>query len=111
LEVADLDVAIRLPEGLLRIADQNIVDLAPWQVMPRELALERLKGLRERYSCKYVPFARRQDNDDLACIDPATPNEVVIVHDFASEGSERRRRFSSFWDWFRTAIEDMIAFE
>ena len=111
LEAADLDVTIRLPDGLLRVAHQNLLELTPWHVMPRELALKRMQGLRLRYSRKYVPFARRQDNDDLACVDPARPNEVVVVHDFASEGSEERRRFESFWDWFRAAVEDMIAFE
>jgi hypothetical protein len=35
----------------------------------------------------------------------------VIVHDFASEGTELRQRFDTFWDWFRTAVEDMVLFE
>lgn len=34
-----------------------------------------------------------------------------MVHDFAAEGWERRKRFSSFWDWFRAAVEDMVLFE
>ena len=110
-EPGDLDVQVKLPDGLLRIVNQNLVDLAPWHVMPRDLAVKRLRGLRQRYSCKYVPFARRQDNDDLACIDPARPDEVVIVHDFASEGTELRQRFDSFWTWFRAAVEEMILFE
>jgi hypothetical protein len=110
-EPGDLDVDLKLPDGLLRIVSQNLVDLTPWHVMPRDLAVKRLRGLRQRYSRKYVPFARRQDNDDLACIDPARPDEVVIVHDFASEGTELRQRFDSFWDWFRAAVEQMVFFE
>lgn len=69
-----------------------------------------MHALRERCLTKYVPFARRQDNDDLACLEPSTA-AVVIVHDFSSEGSERRESFATFWDWFRAAVEDMIAFE
>ena len=111
LEGSDLDVQVKLPEGLLRIVNQNLVDLTPWHVMSRDLAVTRLHGLRQRYSRKYVPFARRQDNDDLACIDPARPEEIVVVHDFASEGTELRNRFDSFWDWFRAVVEEMIAFE
>jgi hypothetical protein len=107
----DLDVPVSLPDGLLRLATQGVFDLTPWHIMRKEIALKRLAGLRQRYKCKYVPFARRQDNDDLACIDPDAPERVVIVHDFASEGGERRREFDSFWDWFRFAVEDMIAFE
>ncbi len=110
-EPSDLDVSVQLPEGLLRILKQNLVDLTPWHVMPRDLALTKLRGLRQRYSCKYVPFAYRQDNDDLACIDPARPDEIVIVHDFASQGAELRERYGSFWDWFRAAVEDMVLFE
>jgi hypothetical protein len=111
LNRSDLDVQVTLPDGLSRVVKQGLVDLTPWHVMPRDLALKRLPGLRQRYSRKYVPFAYRQDNDDIACIDPAAPDEIVIVHDFASEGSELRERFDSFWAWFRAAIEDMILFE
>jgi hypothetical protein len=111
LESSDLDVQVKWPDGLLRIVRQGLEDLTPWHVMPRDLALKRLDGLRQRYSRKYVPIAYRQDNDGLACIDPARPDEIVIVHDFASEGSELRQRFSSFWDWFRAAVEDMVLFE
>jgi hypothetical protein len=110
-EPSDLDVPVMLPDGLLRIVEQNLVDLTPWHVMPRELAVKRLRGLRQRYTPKYVPFASRQDNDDLACIDPARPEKIVIVHDFASEGTELRKCFDSFWDWFRAAVDEMIAFE
>ncbi|RYE51736.1 MAG: hypothetical protein EOP21_00560 [Hyphomicrobiales bacterium] len=111
LEPGDLDVQLRLPDGLIRIVNQGIVDLSPWHVMPRELALKRLHGLRLRYSRKYIPFAYRQDNDDIACIDAEQPDTIVIVHDFASEGTERRDRFDTFWEWFRAAVEDMVLFE
>jgi hypothetical protein len=107
----DLDVHAPYPEGLVRIVKQGLVDLTPWHVMDRDLAKQRLLGLRERYRQKYVPFAWRQDNDDIACLEAERPGGIVIVHDFASEGFERRQEFDSFWDWFRSAIEDMIDFE
>jgi hypothetical protein len=110
-EPSDLDVPVKLPEGLLRLVKQNLVDLTPWHVMTRDLAVKRLHGMRQRYSRKYVPFAYRQDNDDVACIDPESADEIVIVHDFASEGTELRKRFDSFWDWFRAVVEDMVLFE
>lgn len=110
-EPSDLDVRVKLPEGLLRLVKQNLVDLTPWHVMPRDLAVKRLHGMRQRYARKYIPFAYRQDNDDVACIDPAAQDQIVIVHDFASEGTELRERFDSFWDWFRAVVEDMVLFE
>jgi hypothetical protein len=106
-----LGVEVTVPEGLMRIVEQGLLDLTPWHIMRTEDVVERLGGLRERYSTKYVPFARRQDNDDLACMDAAHPGKVVIVHDFASEGFELRETYEAFWDWFRIAIEEMIAFD
>lgn len=111
LAAEDLDVSVLLPEGLVRVASQGLINLSPWHVMPRDLAKKRMTGLRARYRTKYVPFARRQDNDDLACIDPDEPGCVVIVHDFSSEGAERVARYDTFWNWFRSAVDDMIAFE
>lgn len=111
LQAEDVDVAIAYPEGLERVFRQGLIDLTPWHLLDRDAAKQRLHGLRARYSVKYIPFARRQDNDDIACIDPTRPGHVAIVHDFASQGYERRRDFESFWDWFRVAVEDMITFE
>lgn len=108
---ADLDCDVSLPGELRRIVDQGLVDLSPWHVLSREDALKRIRGLRQRYKTKYVPIARRQDNDDLAVLDPARPGTIVVIHDFATEGSERRKEYDSFWTWFRGAIEDMINFE
>src|SRR5215831_19344452 len=110
LHAEDLDVTLAYPEGLHRIAQQGLASLTPWHLMDRAAAIQRLQGLRVRYTAKYVPFARRQDNDDIACFDPARPGNVILVHDFSSEGYERRRDFDSFWDWFRAAVEDMILF-
>jgi hypothetical protein len=111
LQPIDIDVSIAFPTGLLRTVEQNLVDLTPWQITPRNLARKRLKGLRLRYRTKYVPIAHRQDNDDLAVVVPDRPDHVIVIHDFAEEGSEIVGEFSSFWSWFRSAIDDMIAFE
>jgi hypothetical protein len=107
----DLDVSVSLPRELERIASQGLINLSPWHVMPRELAKKRMTGLRGRYRTKYVPFARRQDNDDVACIDPDEPGRVVVVHDFSTDDAERVATYETFWDWFRSVVEDMIAFE
>jgi hypothetical protein len=111
LQAEDLDGGVRLPSELFRLIDQGLVNLTPWHIMSREMAKQRLEGLRSRYSRKYVPLARRQDNDDLACMDPDASHSIVIVHDFADEGFEVQKTFESFWDWFREVIEDMIAFD
>lgn len=111
LSPGDLDVSVPLPQELVRVASQGLINLSPWHVMPRDLAKKRMTGLRGRYRTKYVPFARRQDNDDLACIDPNEPARVVVIHDFSKEGAERVGTYETFWSWFRSAVDDMIAFE
>lgn len=47
----------------------------------------------------------------MACWEKSNPNKIVIIHDFASEGWERVMDYNDFWEWFRTAIEEMIEFE
>ena len=58
-----------------------------------------------------IPFARRGDNDDVACFELNKGEEVQIIHDFASIGYEQRKTYKTFWDWFRDAIEEMIQFD
>jgi hypothetical protein len=111
LTTKDLGAELTFPAGLQRIVEQSLVDLSPWQILPRDQALARMAGLRARYKTAYVPFARRQDNDDLAVLVPNAPDRVVVIHDFAEEGWEVEAEYASFWDWFRAAVEDMIAFE
>lgn len=103
---------VNAPAPFHRLLDQSLTDLTPWHLMsPTEMA-QRLSGLQRRYpSRELCPFARRQDNDDVACWEGGRPGEVVVIHDFASAGREDRQRYTSFWDWFRSAIEDMIEFE
>jgi hypothetical protein len=111
LETADLGLPFTYPADFRRIVDQGLINLSPWHIMPQALAKKRLEGVRQRYRIMYVPFARRQDNDDVACFDPARPQRIFVIHDFAPEGSQERQAFPSFWDWFRNAIDEMINFE
>src|SRR4051794_9224338 len=108
IEASALPAGFSYPAPFLRIIAQNLVDLAPWHILDGAAATERARGLRARYPGRhYVPFARRQDNDDLAVWESVTgTDDVLIVHDFASAGSERRKTIS-FWSWFRCAIDEM----
>lgn len=73
--------------------------------------LKRLKGVTERYpNRKLIPFARRDDNDDIACFEVEKGEKVQIIHDFASEGYEQRNEYNDFWDWLKDAIDEMIEF-
>ncbi|MDO5539024.1 MAG: hypothetical protein Q4F83_02965 [Eubacteriales bacterium] len=97
------------PEEFLRIVDLNLVNLDFWYLMTREEVEIRIEGLKIRYAERsLIPFARRDDCDDIACFEVGKGNKVQIVHDFASAGYEQRKEYSCFWDWFKDAIEEMI---
>jgi len=67
----------------------------------------RLEGLRKRYPDRdLMPFARRLDNDDVACWDQKKPASVYIVHEFSAPGWEGRGECTSFQSWYLAAQEE-----
>lgn len=99
----------RYPPQYLRVVGQGLIDLTPWHCLQAEDVVRQMRGLEKRYpSRRLVPFARRQDNDDVACWEEGKPDSVVIVHDHASEGWEGEGGFPSLWAWFWADVEDMV---
>ncbi len=97
------------PKEYKVLIEQNLLDFAPWIILPKDSARIRLEGVKKRYPNRCLfPFARREDNDDLACFEKN--RGVAIIHDFASEGFEGGKESMEFWDWFRMAVEDMIEY-
>jgi hypothetical protein len=100
------------PQEYLCLMRQNIVRFAPWYLLDVQLTRLRNEGLKKRYPDRRLfAFAARFDNDDIACWEEARPDRVLILHDFASADFANKKEFPSFWDWFRWAIEEMIAVE
>lgn len=96
------------PREFLKIADLNLVDLDLWYLMTKEQVEIRITGLKNRTERKLIPFARRDDGDDIACFEVVKGNKVQIIHDFASAGYEQRKEYDCFGDWFKDAVEEMI---
>lgn len=110
LSPGDLPDGFAYPPEFLRVVELGLLQLEPWFVLRGDLLRRRLEGLEKRYPDRvYVPFADRQDNDDVACF-TGSGSEVVIVHDFASPGWERRERepYPDFHAWLRRAFDDFI---
>lgn len=104
-----IEKGFEYPEPYIKIIELNLLDFDFWYIMNEKQALTRLDGLRERYPERYlVPFARRDDSDDVACFDLKEPNKVQIIHDFASSGYEQRRTYADLWEWLQDAIQEMI---
>lgn len=92
-----------------KLLELNLMDFDFWYFFEEKRAVTRLKGLRNRYPDRnIIPFATRDDNDDIACFDKDDPNIVYIIHDFASAGYELRKTYSSLWDWFQDVINELI---
>ena len=98
------------PAAFERVVDLGLTNLEPWHItLDVEFLRARVKGFRERYPYReIVPFAHRQDNDDVACWQVDRPGEVLIIHDFASPGYELNEEFPSFEAWFKSAIDAMF---
>lgn len=112
LSIGELPEGFVYPRAFLHILELGINNLEPWYMLDGDGIRQAMDGLEKRYSgSKLIPFARRQDNDDIACWQAASNEEVFIIHDFASAGWERRDQFNSFYDWLRRAIEDLIEFD
>jgi hypothetical protein len=58
-----------------------------------------------------VPFAKRDDSDDVACWEKGSLSKVMIIHDYASSGWEQREILEDFWTWLRKAVEETIFFD
>ncbi len=97
------------PNSYISIKNLNLIDYGIWYIMPDNQIINRIIGLQNRYPYRFlVPFARRDDCDDIACFDVSNKNTVQIIHDYAGSGYELREEYSDFWEWFRYAINVMI---
>jgi hypothetical protein len=111
LSLADLPAGFEYPAEFIRVVELGLTNLEPWWILQGDRLRERLLGLDSRFPDRnLVPFARRQDNDDVACWDVSRGN-VVVIHDFASSGWEQRAEFDDFNAWFRVAIEDLLTWD
>lgn len=100
------------PKAFIKTVELNLIDFDIWHIMDEKQVMLRVEGLRQRYPKRMlIPFARREDNDDIACFEIGGGSKVFIIHDYASEGWEHRKEFSDFWDWFECVVKDLIAYE
>lgn len=113
LSIADLPSDFHYPTSFIRVVELGLTDLEPWEILVGDRLRERYRGLAQRFpGRRLVPFAIRQDNDDVACWDlEQEAGRVAVIHDFASPGWEDRSQFPSFNGWLRQAVEDLIEFE
>lgn len=107
IQTPDLPEGFEYPQALLDLVDQGGLKTGPWRILSGKWLLTRYDGLKQRYPNRtLVPFARRTDNDDVACFEFTESTKklgVSVVHDFASTGWESREHFAAFEDWLVNA--------
>lgn len=112
LEAKLLPVGFEYPSQFKRTLELGLIDFEPWYFVDGSVLQKLAVGLSQRYSGrKLVPFARRQDNDDVACWDADHMPNVYVIHDFASPGYEERYVYASFYDWLKVVVDDYIEFD
>ncbi len=111
LNLSELPEAFSYPSEFIRVVELGLTNLEPWWILTGDLLRDRFKGIVRRYPERsLVPFARRQDNDDVACWD-VSDDRVVVIHDFASAEKVVCAEFQDFYSWLRQAVDDLIEFD
>ena len=94
------------PQSLKDLVSEGRVDFGVWYLMNDDETVRRFRGLQKRYPERTLyPFARRGDNDDIACFEDVDSTLVHIIHDFADIGWEQREVFPTIDAWL-AYIED-----
>jgi hypothetical protein len=84
--------------------------LQPWYFISLDQcfwATERWPGV---IDARLFVFARRQDNDDLACFsvdERGVANQVFLIRGWTNAGFEIIRAFPDIWTWLKGVVDDI----
>lgn len=107
-----LPYGFEYPKEFLKVIELELIDFEVWDMFKYSSAEIRLEGLKERYpEYKLIPFARRGDNDDVACFEVGKNDTVIVIHDFSDNAYKNKVEYKTFWSWFEVIIHEMINFE
>lgn len=111
-DASELYPGFEYPAGIKRVVELGLTYLGWWWILEACFACDYTRNMAGRYpDRKLIPFAKREDCDDVACFEVGRPGKVTIIHDFADPGWEQREEYGDFWSWFEAAVLDMIARE
>jgi len=111
LSTDEFELVYNYPDALERLVALRLINFDLWYLMNREQSMVIWKQMSLNCDRKgLIPFARRGDNEDIACFEVANNEKVLVLKNCEYLGYRPRQAFDSVWDWFRDAIELMIAF-
>ncbi len=107
------DQGFAWPEAYRRLFELDLTNLPPWRFLEGEELVQNYKTVNAQHPGRHVvPFARRKDNNDVACFTVLVgilEQRVLLIQATGQAGLEME--FPSLWEWFRLAVEDMIEWE
>lgn len=114
------------PKGYMWLVERKLVGfdetspLQPWHYLPKRWAFDLSKqwpnGPEDDFGeqlpdgpMRLFAFAKRQDNDDLACFEVVgkQTNRVVLVHGWTPKGYYILCTFDTFWAWLKSVVDDI----
>lgn len=105
-----------VPIGYRWLASQELIGfephtrLQPWYYLSREEIFSVTERWPEGpFSGQLVAFARRQDDDVIACFHHSGEffKEVVIINGWTDTGYDVLQTYSLFWDWLKSVVDDI----
>ncbi len=92
---------LKYPLELVELVTSGLMALTPWQICEIDMVVGSVRRLQERLNRQLVPFAYRQDREDLACFEKGHGEMVFIIHDNTDPGWENEGCYASFPEWLR----------
>ena len=97
-----------VPREYTVLADRGIVGFEPHSILEPWYFVR--EGEIRNFPSQVRPFARRQDNDDVACFELDERGrvvDVVLVHGWTPDGHRIVERFGNIRAWLRSALDDV----
>ena len=107
---------IAYPIGYNWLAEKKLIGfskfsrLHPWYYLPKEKCFWATEKWPNVSAENLFVFAKRQDNDDLACFKVLKDGEVAglyLIHGWTPNGFEMVQYFTSFWAWLHLVLQDV----
>lgn len=112
MTIPKFDFAV--PEGYRWLVDRGHVGfeartpLEPWYFLEKPIDVQKQWPQGPSKSALYG-FARRQDNDDIACfeVDAGVVKRIVGIHGWTSDGYVVTEPHDDIWGWLKSALDDI----
>jgi hypothetical protein len=89
---------------------EPFTQLQPWYFTQEDQSFWATEQWQSGGNRKLFVFARRQDNDDLACFSVTEDGKidgVLVIQGWVDNGFTVLKEFRGFWDWFKFVIDDI----